>query len=107
MTTVTLDMALIGEILTLVLAVIAIAGAWRQRRTYIMAEGRSAQRIEELVAKLEAQQRKISDLDQKAHCSETDMAEMKANIRYLVETMREVKERIDMIAPPTPRNLHG
>ena len=98
---VTIDLALIGQLVAIGAAMVAIFGWWHQRRTYIVAEGKNVAKIEALVGKVETQERKIADLESKAHCTDMDMAEIKSDIKYLIGAVNEIKEALGTIAPHT------
>ena len=80
---VTIDIALIGQLVAIGAAMVAIFGWWHQRRTYIVAEGKNVAKIEALIAKTEVQERKIADLEIKAHCTDVDLTEIKSDIKLL------------------------
>lgn len=105
--TVTLDLALVGQILAIIVALGAIYAYAQQRRTLIMAQGKQAQTIEEMDAKIKTQERQISDLKEKAFCTDKEMTEMRSDLKYLVKTVGEMKETLDRIAPPTVKQEDG
>ena len=98
---VTINLEILLTLISIIAAIIAIAGYYHQRRASIVAEGKSAAKIEALLGKVETQERKLLDLEKKAHCSDMDMAEVRADLKYLVSAVKEIRERIDEIAPPT------
>lgn len=105
--TVTLDLALVGQILAIIVALGAIYAYAQQRRTLIMAQGKQAQTIEEMYAKIKSQERQISDLKEKAACTDREMTEVRGDLKYLVKTVGEMKETLDRIAPPTVKQEDG
>ena len=98
---VTIDLALIGQLVAIGAAMVAIFGWWHQRRTYIVAEGKNVAKIEALIAKTEVQERKIADLEIKAHCTDVDLTEIKSDIKYLIGAVDEIKDALASIAPHT------
>ena len=98
---VTIDIALIGQLVAIGAAMVAIFGWWHQRRTYIVAEGKNVAKIEALIAKTEVQERKIADLEIKAHCTDVDLTEIKSDIKYLIGAVDEIKDALASIAPHT------
>lgn len=100
---VVIDPAIAGQWISMLAGASAVAGWWHQRKKSIAAEGRAVSKIEQLVAKVDTQERKLSDLEIKAHCQDMESTEMKADIKYLVAAMQRIEERLDRVAPPTVR----
>lgn len=98
---VTINLEILLTLFSIIAAIIAIAGYYHQRRASIVAEGKSAAKIEALMGKVEVQERKISDLETKAHCTDLDMAEIKSDIKYLIGAVDEIKAALAAIAPHT------
>lgn len=98
---VVIDPVAAGQWVSLIAGAAAIAGWWHQRKKSLAAEGRAVQKIEQLVAKVETQEKKISELEEKAHCQDMDSTEIRADIKYLVEAVKRIEERLDRVAPPT------
>ena len=100
---VTINLEIVLMVLSIISAMLAVAGWWHQRKKSIAAEGRAVQKIEQLVAKVDTQEKKISELEVKAHCQDMESTEIRADIKYLVEAVKRIEERLDRVAPPTVR----
>ena len=98
-----INVSSIVEWASLLAAAAAVAGWWHQRKKSLAAEGRAVQKIEQLVAKVDTQEKKISELEVKAHCQDMESTEIRADIKYLVEAVKRIEERLDRVAPPTVR----
>lgn len=100
---ITINLATIGQILAIITALGAIWGVQHQRRSIAVKEGERNEEIKALKEKIKAQEAEIRRLDDKNHCTEVDLGKINEKIDTLTEMMREVKDRIDKIAPPTVR----
>ena len=101
---ITINLEIVLTVLSIIAAVVALAGYWHQRRALIMSEGKAAARIEGLIADVSAQKQKILDIEAKAHCFDMDNAEKEKDIKYLVEAVKRIEARLDLIAPPTVKH---
>jgi len=101
---VTLNLATIAQILSIVVALGAIAAYSHQRRTTLQQDGQKVEKMASLTAKVEAQGKELEELKKKAHCTDVDLGKIEEKIDQLTEMMREIKDRIDLIAPPTVRD---
>ena len=101
---ITFDLAIAGQIVAIVAAFVAVAGYWHQRRAFVMAEGKQIEKINALIAKVDTQEKKITDLESKSHCLDTDMTEVRADLKYLVASVNEIKAWITDIAPHTVKH---
>ena len=101
---ITINLEIVLTVLSIIAAVVALAGYWHQRRALIMSEGKAAARIEGLIAEVGAQKSKVAALEAKSHCVDVDLADIRADLKYLVETVKEIKAKIDEIAPPTVKH---
>ncbi len=100
---VTINLATIGQILAVITALGAIWATQHQRRLIAVKEGERNAEIKALKEKITSQEAEIRRLDEKGHCTEVDLGKINEKIDTLTEMMREVKDRIDRIAPPTVR----
>lgn len=98
---VTINLEILLTLFSIIAAIIAIAGYYHQRRASIVAEGKSAAKIEALMGKVDVQEKKIADLEKKAHCQDMDVAEIKSDIKYLIGAVNEIKAALAAIAPHT------
>ena len=101
---VTLNLATIAQILAIITAFGAIWATQHQRRLIAVKEGERNAEIKALKEKITSQEAEIRRLDEKGHCTEVDLGKMNEKIDTIMEMMREVKDRIDLIAPPTVRD---
>lgn len=101
---VTLNLAALGQILSIVVAIGAIAAYVHQRRVNLQQDGQKVEKMSALSAKVEAQEKELEDLKKKIHSTDVDLGKINGKIDTLTDMIKEIKERIDLIAPPTVRD---
>lgn len=102
---VTVNLATLGQILSIIVALGAIAAYSHQRRTNLQQDGQRVEKMSALAAKVEAQAKELEDLKNKSHCTDVDLGKINEKIDTITEMIREIKDRIDVIAPPTVRDV--
>lgn len=92
--------------LSTIVSLAAIAGAFfafwqyrQQKKEIAVQEGKNKAEQDALKGKLEAAEKKISKLEDRAHCTDIDISEMKKDIKFIAETVRDLKEIFKDIAP--------
>jgi peptidoglycan hydrolase CwlO-like protein len=100
---VTITLATIGQILAIVTALGAIWATQHQRRLIAVKEGERNEQIKALQNKIDVMEADQRDLEKKSHCTDVDLGKINEKIDTLTDMIREIKDRIDKIAPPTVR----
>lgn len=100
---ITLNLASLGQILAIITAIGAIWATQHQRRLIAVKEGERNAQIKALEDKVIAQGKEIRGLEGKTHCTDVDLGKINEKIDTLTDMIREIKDRIDKIAPPTVR----
>lgn len=88
----------------IVSSLIAIFRMRHDTRDRIMKEGQRKQEYEQLTKDVRELERDLSSLREKVARNDVDMAEVKRDLSYLVETTKEIKKTLDRIAPPTVKD---
>lgn len=73
----------------------AIVAFWQfrqQRKEIAVQEGKSKEQQATLQKKVEEAVRKIEKLEDRAHCTDIDISEIKRDIKYIAEIVGELKE---------------
>lgn len=100
---ITLNLASVGQILAIVTALGAIWATLHQRRLLAVKEGERNAQIKALEDKVKAMETEQKNLEKKANCTDVDLGKINEKIDTLTDMIREIKDRIDKIAPPTVR----
>ena len=100
---ITINLATIGQILAIMTALGAIWGVQHQRRSIAVKEGERNAEIKALQDRASKQETEIKGLEIKTHSVDIDLGKINGKIDTLTEMIKEIKERIDQIAPPTVR----
>ncbi len=100
---ITINLGIIVQILTICTAIGAIYATLQQRRHIAVKEGERNAQIKALQDKVDAMETDQRDLEKKAHSTDVDLGKINEKIDTLTDMIREIKDRIDKIAPPTVR----
>lgn len=90
----TINTANIETWLAIIVALGAIYGYWQLRRTYNMADGKQAARMEALVVEVEAQKKEIDAMQEKLHCNDVDLAKINTKLDNIFEAINELKAAV-------------
>lgn len=88
---------------SLICVLIAVYQFRHQRKEAAVREGQQVEKQKQLIADLEKAECRIKMLEDKASSTDIDAAEMKKDIKYLVDTVKEIKIIIDQFAPHTSK----
>ncbi|MPL66047.1 hypothetical protein SDC9_11715 [bioreactor metagenome] len=98
---ITINLATVGQILAIATALGAIWATLHQRRQLAVKEGERNAQIKALEEKVIAQGKEIKTLEGKTHSTDVDLGKINEKIDNLTDMIRDIKDRIDKIAPPT------
>ena len=88
------DLSLILPWLSLAVGLIAVLRFYQDKRDRAIDEGRMKQTFEQLRKDIDLASIKISELERAQSCSDIDMAEVKRDVKHILESLNRIEDRL-------------
>jgi len=87
--------------ITVIIAILTAIGFFDAKRKLNMAEGAKDEKQKALGEEIKCMKAKMEILENAKNNTEVNIAEINLTLKYLADTIQWIKNRVEIIAPPT------